>query len=639
MSATPGDHGMLAAQVGAMADAIVHRGPDDVRTWVDADAGVAFGHRRLAIVDLSNFGGVQPMVSADGRFVIAYNGEIYNAAEVARDLPQVNFRGHSDTEVLLEACAAWGVEDALEKCAGMFAFALWDRRDRRLWLVRDRIGIKPLYWTRRGGLLLFGSELKALRQHSAFRPNVDPAAVVSYLHHACVPGATSIFRGVHKLAPGHLLRVEADGRMETRCWWDLCKVAAEAQASTDDRPQADVDDALDALLGQVVADHLVSDVPLGAFLSGGIDSSTVVALMQVQSGRPTRTFSIGFRERRFNEADEARKVARHLETEHTELTVEPEDAQAVIPLLPDIYDEPFADSSQIPTFLVSQLARRHVTVALSGDGGDEGFAGYTRYHGIATLSRIAGVLPPPVRRMTARGLRMLSPAAWDALARWLPKRLIPSFFGDKMHKAAGVLAKPTPEGMYRQLIANWNEPAGVVPHAEESDVPRAGSPCMDREFPDTVAKLRYLDMQTYLPDDILTKVDRASMAVSLEARVPLLDHRVVEFAWRLSTSNLLRRGKGKLPLRRVLSRYVPEELFDRPKMGFGVPIGEWIRGPLRDYAEDLLSEDSLRAVGLLAPAPVRERLSEHLDGRRNWQYALWTALMLQAWARRWRATL
>ena len=577
------------------------------------------------------------MTSANGRLVIAYNGEIYNALDVARNLPQTSFRGHSDTEVLLEACAAWGVEGALEKVAGMFVFALWDRLDRRLWLVRDRMGIKPLYWTRRSRLLLFGSELKALQQHAAFSPTVDPAAVVSYLRHACVPGAMSIFQGVHKLAPGHLLRVEADGRMETRCWWDLRRIAAEVQSVADNRPQADIDDALDALLRQVVADHLVSDVPLGAFLSGGIDSSTVVALMQAQSVRSTRTFSIGFRERRFNEADDARRVARHLGTDHTELTIHPEDAHAVIPRLPDIYDEPFADSSQIPTFLVSQLARHHVTVALSGDGGDEGFAGYTRYRGIASLWRWLGAMPPPLRRTAACSLQMLSPSAWDALASWLPRRFVPSFFGDKVHKASEVLTKPTPEKMYRQVITNWDDPAAVVRPVENfADI--WTDPGLEHEFPDVVARLRYLDMQTYLPDDILTKVDRASMAVGLEARVPLLDHRIIEFAWRLPTSSLLASGKGKLPLRRILSRYVPTELFERPKTGFGVPIGEWIRGPLRAYVEDLLSEDSLRSVGLLAPAPVRRRLSEHLDGRRNWQYALWTVLMLQAWALRWRVT-
>lgn len=619
----------LGSDVGRMMQAIVRRGPDSDGIWLDPGPRLALGHRRLAIVDLSD-AGRQPMPSRDGRFVITYNGELYNTAEIARDLAGASLRGHSDTEVVLEACARWGVEAALPRFAGMFAFALWDRRDRVLWLVRDRIGIKPLVYARQQGRLLFASDLTALAAAPEVEMRVDPVAVAGFLRRAYVPAPHTILRGVRKLPPGHLLRVPADGEPDLRCWWSLERAARDAEP-LDQSPEG-IADGLEALLEEVVGQHLVSDVPLGAFLSGGIDSSLVVAMMCRATSAPVHSFSIGFRDSRYDESGHARAVAEHLGTRHTELVVEPAHAQAVIPKLVEIYDEPFADASQIPTFLVSQLARQSVTVALSGDGGDEGFAGYSRYGAISRLWRLCGGLPAGPRRLSARAMRFLSPEMWDRLGALLPRSRRPRLLGEKVAKAARLLAEPSVEDMYRQAVSHWPRPQELI------DAPEPGFPdCAG--LPDTVARLRYLDMGSYLPDDILTKVDRASMAVSLEARVPLLDHRIVGFAWRLPTSRLIADGEGKQPLRRVLARHLPPALFERPKMGFALPVGDWLRGPLRDWAEDLLSRQSLEEAGLVEPAPVRRALALHMGGRRACQHELWTVLMLQAWARHWRVGL
>ncbi|WP_298726226.1 asparagine synthase (glutamine-hydrolyzing) [uncultured Ferrovibrio sp.] len=626
---------LLSQRVKAMTDAIAYRGPDADTRWVDAPAGLALGHRRLAIVDLTETG-AQPMHSANERFVICYNGEIFNAAEVARDLPEINFRGHSDTEVLLQACAAWGVETAIKRFIGMFAFALWDRQERCLWLVRDRLGIKPLYWTiqdtAEGRTLLFGSELKALTAYPGWQPRLDRSALAEYLRLSYVPAPHSIYAGVRKLLPGHILRIGHDGRETLSCFWDLRQIAAQGQRNRDQRSEAEQNDALHDLLTDAVKRRMMADVPLGAFLSGGLDSSTVVALMQAQSSRPIKTFSIGFDEDEFSEAHHAAAVARHLGTDHTSMLVTPKQAHAVIPQLPDIYDEPFADSSQIPTFLVSQLARREVTVALSGDGGDEVFAGYVRYWGISRLWPWLAPWPRGLRAAAGRMLRMLSPAEWEKLLSPLPQNSRPRQLGDKIHKAATILAEADADRMYERLISLWPDAAAMVRGAAP-DAPYDAT--LSSDLPEVVARLRYRDMTGYLPDDILTKVDRASMAVSLEARVPLLDHRVVEFAWTLPPDRLLKGGQGKRILRNVLYRYVPREMVERPKTGFGIPLGDWLRGPLRDWAEDLLSEQRLRADGLIDPAPVRQRWQDHLSGRRNGQHALWTVLMLQAWRARW----
>ena len=618
----------LAAQSRAMTDAIAYRGPDGDGHWIDPDVGIALGHRRLAIIDLTPTG-VQPMTSADQRIVMTYNGELYNRAEMAAELDRP-WRGTSDTEVLVEAIAAFGIDGALARANGLFAFAAFDRASRILHLVRDRLGIKPLYWTRQNGAVAFASELKALRALADLAFTLDPGAVASYLRYTYVPAPATIFREVAKLAPGHRLEVSGSG-VSVRRYWDLADIARRAQQDCDRRPEPEIVEELDALLGDAVKRQMVSDVPLGAFLSGGIDSSAVVALMQRAASRPVKTFSIGFRERGFDEAANAKAVARHLGTDHTELVLSAADALALIPKLPAIYDEPFADSSQLPTFLVSRLARGQVTVALSGDGGDEVFGGYVRYMALGRLAGVARRLPASVRRLAARSIELLSADAWDTLARALPRSLKPTHVGDKIRKGGALLVAADPLAMYARAVSHTPQPALFLPGVTEpADViGRLGG---ETHGLDTIAKLRLLDMLTYLPDDILTKVDRASMAVSLEARVPLLDHRVVEFAWRIRSGILIANGQGKRPLRAVLARYVPEALVDRPKMGFGIPVAQWIRGPLRPWAEDLLSSSAL-ADGVFDAAAVRRCFAEFLSGRRDAQHGLWALLQFQAWRR------
>ena len=618
----------LAAQSRAMTDAIAYRGPDGDGHWIDAEAGIALGHRRLAIIDLTPTG-AQPMASADGRVLITYNGELYNRDEMAAEL-DLPWRGTSDTEVLVEAIAKFGIDGALTRANGLFAFAAFDRASRTLHLARDRLGIKPLYWTRQGGTLAFASELKALRAVAGLRFTVDPGAVASYLRYACVPAPGTIFGEVAKLASGH--RVEASrANVTVRRYWDLADIARRAQQDCDRRDESEIVEELDGLLADAVRRQMVSDVPLGAFLSGGIDSSTVVALMQRAASRPVKTFSIGFSERGFDEAACAKAVARHLGTDHTELVLSAADAQSIIPQLPTIYDEPFADSSQLPTFLVSRLARRDVTVALSGDGGDEVFGGYVRYQGIARLAGATRRVPRPLLRLAARSIELLSADTWDTIVRPLPRSLKPSHAGDKIRKGAALLGAAGPLDMYRRVVSSTPHPTrflrGVTEPADV--VARLGD---ETNGLDVVGQLRLLDTLTYLPDDILTKVDRASMAVGLEARVPLLDHRVVEFAWRIPSASLIARGEGKRPLRAVLARYVPRSLVDRPKTGFGVPVGEWIKGPLRPWAEDLLSPGAL-ADGLFDAAAVRRWFAEFLSGRGDAQHGLWAVLQFQAWRR------
>ena len=628
-----------------MADALRHRGPDDHGVWTDDQAGVALGHRRLSIIDLSA-AGHQPMVSHDGRYVIAYNGEIYNFQDLRTTLEGLghSFRGHSDTEALLAAIVEWGPAEALVRCNGMFALALWDRHRRTLILARDRLGEKPLYFGWAGGAFLFASELKALRAYPGFAPDIDRGALALLLRHNYVPAPYTIHRGVYKLPPAAMLRLTGDmwardpglADLEARFepYWSAREVAEAGTADPFRGSDEEAIEALDACLREAVASRMVADVPLGAFLSGGFDSSTVVALMQAQSSRAVRTFSIGFREAGYDEAQHAKAVANHLGTDHTELYVTPDEARAVIPRLPALYDEPFADSSQIPTFLVSQLARRHVTVSLSGDGGDELFGGYNRYFWATDLWKGFGRIPAPARRGLAAGVSRLSPDTWqrifDRLGPVLPAKLRQPRAGEKMHKLAGILGAHGREALYYGLLSHWTSPVRVVRDSAEPATILT-DPHRWAEVGGFTPRMMYLDMVTYLPDDILTKVDRASMAVSLEARVPLLDHRVVEFAWRLPLSLKVRDGQGKWALRRVLDRYVPRTLTERPKMGFGVPIDHWLRGPLRDWAEALLDENRLRREGFFEPEPIRELWSEHLSGQGNWQYHLWDVLVFQAW--------
>jgi len=619
------------AILGHMGEAIVHRGPDDGGVWLDANAGIGLSHRRLSILDLSP-AGRQPMVSASGRHVIAFNGEIYNHLDLRRQLGDHVWRGHSDTETLLAGFEIWGIEKTLQHAVGMFAFALWGRDTRTLTLARDRLGEKPLYYGWQSGVFLFGSELKALKQHPAFKGEVDREALVLYLRYCCIPAPRSIYQGIHKLAPGTLLQVHVSGPQlpEAVPFWSLKDVVEHGQRNLFEGSDTEAVAELEAKLLDAVSLQQIADVPLGAFLSGGIDSSTIVAMMQAKSTRPVRTFTIGFQEAGYNEAEQAKAIARHLGTDHTELYVTPAQAQAVIPRLATLYDEPFADSSQIPTYLVSQMAREHVTVSLSGDAGDELFGGYNRY---AWATKILQH-PRFLRRLLAHGLTALSPSVLNRLCRTLapvlPKSTRFALPGDKAHKLASILGMESGAAIYRGLVSTWPAPADVVLGSEEPatllDDPAAWATVAAFEH-----RMMYLDAMSYLPDDILVKVDRAAMGVSLETRVPFLDHRVVEFAWQLPLSIKIRDGQGKWILRQVLYKHVPKKLIERPKTGFGVPIDSWLRGPLREWAEALLDESRLRREGFFNPAPIRQKWTEHLSGQRNWQYHLWGILMFQSW--------
>jgi len=628
--------------VTTMANRLVHRGPDDLGVWVDAVAGLALGHRRLSIIDLSA-GGHQPMVSACGRYVITYNGEIYNFRELRHEVEVdagfSNWRSQSDTEVMLAAISLWGVEKALQRFIGMFAFALWDREQRKLYLARDRMGEKPLYYGWVGGALVFGSELKALKVFPGWTGSLDRGAMALFLRHNYVPAPYSIYQNIFKLPPASMLEFKSDDvahrNVPPLCqYWSLRRVAEAGLAQGYGGNAADAVDELENLLSEAIAGQMVSDVPLGAFLSGGIDSSTVVALMQAQSPRPVKTFTIGFHEASYNEAECAKAVAKHLGTEHTELYVTAREAMDVIPLLPKLYDEPFADSSQIPTYLVSRLARQHVTVSLSGDGGDELFAGYNRYVWGRSIWRQIGWVPRPLRHVMAMVATAASPSSLDrvfhAISPLLPRKIRYANPGDKIHKLAEILAAERPEALYLGLVSHWKHPDRVVRGGVEPATVLT-DPAQWANLPDFVQRMMYLDALSYLPDDILAKVDRASMGVSLESRIPFLDKRVIEFSWRIPSGWNTRDGQGKWLLRQVLYRHVPKALVERPKMGFGVPIDVWLRGPLREWAEDLLAERKLREQEFFEVEPIRQKWAEHLSGRRNWQYYLWDVLMFQAW--------
>ncbi|AAZ18527.1 probable asparagine synthase, glutamine-hydrolyzing [Psychrobacter arcticus 273-4] len=628
--------------IAQMNAAIDHRGPDAGDAWLDENIGLVLGHQRLAIQDLSP-AGAQPMHSACGRYVLAFNGEIYNHLQLREQLMIEGhapaWRGHSDTETMLACFVAWGIEKTLQAMVGMFAIVLWDRQQKVLTLARDRMGEKPLYWGWQGQSLYFSSELKGLKAHPSFKTDINRDAITLLLRHNCIPAPYSIYQGIEKLRPGHWVQlplsdIQQAKTAQSKAYWRFNDIVEAGLADPFTGSPEQAVDALESALMQSIGGQMQSDVPLGAFLSGGIDSSTVVALMQAQSSRPVKTFTIGFDDAGYNEATHAKAIAKHIGTEHTEMYMRPEDALAVIPKLSSIYCEPFSDSSQIPTFLVNQLAHQHVTVALSGDGGDELFGGYNRYLMAQQVWSKSRKLPRPMRQLAAVSLTALSPKSWDTLVNTLspviPKRLNLRTPGDKAHKLAGVLNIDSEQAFYQNLTSHWQDPAQLVIGAQEPATLISDSSC----WPTTDSfqhAMMAMDAQTYMTDDILVKVDRAAMANSLETRVPMLDHRIAELAWRMPLDYKIRNGEGKWLLKQVLYRHVPRELIERPKMGFGIPLHDWLRGSLRDWAEALLDRNLLQQQGYFNPAPIRKIWNEHLSGVFNHQHQLWDILMFQAW--------
>jgi len=624
--------GNLSEQATRMSEAIISRGPDDSGVWTDKAAGVALSHARLSIIDLSS-AGHQPMESASGRYAIVFNGEIYNHKEIRYSLrDQVsNWRGNSDTETLLNAIEIWGLESTLKRCEGMFALALWDRNKSILMLARDRLGEKPLYYGWQGegatSAFLFGSELKALRKHPSFKFDISRDAINLLLRHNCIPAPYSIYKNISKLMPGTILSLSInDTEPKISEYWSLKEVAMKGFDNIHNGGDTEVINGLEQVLMGSVKQQMVADVPLGAFLSGGVDSSLIVALMQQQSTQPVKTFTIGFSEDSYNEAKHAMEVAKYLNTDHAELYLSHQDAINVIPKLPKIYDEPFSDSSQIPTFLVSQLARDHVTVSLSGDAGDELFGGYNRYLLTDQLWGKLSMLPVSMRRGLAGMMTTLSPEVFNKFLGFLPYNRV----GEKIHKAASVMESSSIDELYLRLVSHWNNPESIVLNSSEP-ITQLTSAASNISRLSQIQKMMLMDTLTYLPDDILTKVDRAAMGVSLETRIPFLNHNVVEYAWRMPMNFKVRNGEGKWALRQILYKYIPKEMIERPKMGFGVPIDSWLRGPIREWAEELLDESRLRQEGFFNPEQIRQKWREHLSGTRNWQYQLWDVLMFQAW--------
>lgn len=615
-----------------------HRGPDDSGIWVSNDADLTFGHVRLSIQDPSS-AGHQPMHSLCGRYVIVFNGEIYNHKDIRKELSSINYsdiwNGHSDTETLVSAISVWGVEESIQRCVGMFAFAIWDKEKRELILGRDRLGEKPLYYGWQGNTFLFGSELKALREHPSFLNEINRDALCLFFRHNTIAAPHSIYKGIYKLLPGSVLYLRKGfNEPIINKYWSIKSVAENGSSNLFVGNEKEALISLEHIMLQAVSGQMISDVPLGAFLSGGVDSSIVTALMQANSISPIKTFSIGFSEQEYNEAEHAKAVAKYLGTDHTELYVSSSEALDVIPRLATMFDEPFSDSSQIPTYLVSSMAKHHVTVALSGDGGDELFAGYNRHFRAKSIWKCISFLPLPMRKWVSEVMLMVPPQRWNQLYRVLtpiiPAHLQFNLPDNKMQKFAEVLAVENPESMYRSLVSHWKDPENIVLGGTEP-INILTDSSQFASLSDFENKMMFQDMVSYLPDDILTKVDRAAMAVSLETRVPMLDHRLVEFAWQLPIHMKIRNGEGKWLLKQLLYKYVPNTLIDRPKMGFGVPIDLWLRGPLRDWAESLLNENRLQQEGYLNPAPIRKKWEEHLSGKRNWQHHIWDVLMFQQW--------
>jgi asparagine synthase (glutamine-hydrolysing) len=625
-----------------MNSAISHRGPDSNGTWIDKNSGIVLGHQRLSIIDLS-VSGNQPMRSSSGQLTLTYNGEVYNHLEIRKELEKNNFnikwRGFSDTETLLEAIDFWGIEKSLQKIEGMFAFGLWDQKKRCLILARDRIGEKPLYfgWQGKGinKVFLFGSELKALKVHPEFDRSINRNAIALQLRHNCIPAPYSIYNDIYKLLPGHYLQLnEYDLKNNLlpspKKYWSLTDCAIHGNNNQLTLSNEEIQKDLEKYLINSVKKQMISDVPLGAFLSGGIDSSTVVALMQSQSSQPIKTFTISFAENDYDESMYAKKIAKHLSTNHSELYVSSKTAMEVIPKLPTIYDEPFSDSSQIPTFLVSQFAKQNVKVALSGDGGDELFCGYTRHSITKNFSNISGLIPMTFRKIISNGIKSVSPHNWNRLSKFLPGLNNYSKFGDKIHKGADILNARSLFDIYYILCSHWQNPTNTVINSEEPGTFLTDFKPKLKGL-NSQQQMMVLDFITYLPNDILVKVDRAAMSSSLETRIPFLDHKLIEYVWKIPHSLKFRNGNGKWILKKILNQYVPKKLTERPKMGFEIPIGAWLRGPLRDWAENLLNQKRLKQERYFNPELIRDKWAEHLSGRKNWQHDLWDILMFQAW--------
>lgn len=631
----------------AMCDRISRRGPDDAAYWSDCEVGLALGHRRLSIIDLSELGR-QPMHSASGRYVTVFNGEIYNYSELRKELEQLShsFKGSSDTEVLLAAFEEWGVEGTLKRSLGMFAIALWDKRDRILYLMRDRFGEKPLYYGWYDSGFIFASELSAFRALPSFKPKINRDAITLLLKHSYIEAPHSIYSGVYKLVQGTFLALpyttlknlpstfsalrDANTTLSPRSYWRLEDVIKNGANNRFRGSELEACNELERLLKQSVKMQMVSDVAIGAFLSGGIDSSMIVALMQSQSSSAVKTFSIGFHEQAYNEAQYAKKVAKHIGTDHTELYVSANDLLDVVPIIPQLYSEPFSDSSQVPTYLVSKLARQKVTVSLSGDAGDELFGGYTRYQNTERLWVYLNMLPLSLKPLLSSLLKLGSQSSYDQLNKYLPVKYRQQNLGFKAHKVASLLSEQSLGSLYRELVSHWQNLDTVVLEASQPAT-ILNSPSL---WPDNISNLElmmYLDAASYLPDDLLVKVDRAAMGVSLETRVPFLDPRLVEFIYSLPTELRISAERNKILLKQLLKRYVPEQLFERPKMGFGIPLADWLRGPLRDWAEELLSIKRLDQEGYFNSAKIREKWEQHLSCKYNWQYLIWDVLMFQGW--------
>lgn len=616
---------MTASRMNSVLD---HRGPDDSGIWIDQEVGIALGHRRLSIIDLSSEGR-QPMISSNGRYVICYNGEIYNYREIQKKVEEIsgdlNLRGHSDTEVVLKAIEVWGLSKTLAELVGMYSIALWDRLEHTLYLVRDRMGEKPLYYTHIGKCLIFGSELKSLKEHPSFVGRIDRNSLALYMRYNYIPSPYTIYENVYKLLPGSMLTFKVNSRsLDVKTYWSLKEKTVDGLNNKITLNETQAIDELDQLLKQSISQQMIADVTIGSFLSGGIDSSTVTAIMQTQSSKPVKTFSIGFNESKYNEAIYAKEISSFLGTDHTELYVEPHQAMEVIPKLPLLYDEPFADASQIPTYLVSKLAKNNVSVALSGDGGDELFCGYRRYILGEKLSNRLNTIPWNIRILTSNLLRFPSIETWDKILS------MSQLSGSQIYSLSIALKSRNFESVYQILVSLWKEPELLVLGASEP-------PTIFTDQNNTsgingsIDKMMYIDMMSYLPDDILVKLDRASMGVSLESRVPFLDHRIVEFSWKLPMSYKIREGQSKWILRQVLNRYIPKKMMDRPKMGFGMPIDSWLRGPLREWAEELLDDNKLKKQGYFNNYLVRQKWNEHLTGKKDNQHYLWSILMFQAW--------